>query len=111
MKDRYLFRVWCKNKNEWEKNRIALLPNGNLIDLDNQVMLRHETHIVEFCIGLKDKNGELIFEGDKVRYETGQPDRPHIEEEVYWGDGAFYPVCTMPSSEFEIIGNIHNKES
>ena len=62
-------------------------------------------------------NGQPIYEGDVVEWEDS------INEEYYGGyitypkepvefkGGAFYPVCMMPETEFEVIGNIHqNKE-
>ena len=126
MKDRYLFKAKRVDNGEWIEgvpiNEKHIFVYGDLLEaswlscsgfaVDENCVEIHEVipETICACTGLKDKNGELIFEGDKVRYETGQPDRPHIEEEVYWGDGAFYPVCTMPSKEFEIIGNIHDKE-
>ncbi len=56
--------------------------------------------------GLKDKNGKEIYEGDRVRYETGNSDGQFIAENVTYNGGAFYPVCTQPGKTFEIIGNI-----
>lgn len=71
------FRVWCCNKNEWEKDRVYLTPNGDLLQLSRTgitfSVLKEETHIVEFSTGELDKAGKEIFEGDiaDIRYEGG----------------------------------------
>ena len=35
------------------------------------------------------------------------PDERIFDEEIEFRGGAFYPVCDMPESDFEIIGNIY----
>lgn len=56
--------------------------------------------------GLKDKNGNRIFEGDILSLRTG---RPHV---VRFEDGAFVLENTaIPvrfANKFEVIGNIHD---
>jgi hypothetical protein len=65
--------------------------------------------IVEQCTGLKDKNGELIFEGDVLLFNGSQ-------NPVYFDDGSFVilharsvfvPIKQKITEVFEIIGNIH----
>jgi len=75
------YRVWCKNKNEWEKDPVVLLPSGELYDLKNHMALRPDTHIVEHSTGLlsaKSYRGDgedarLVFEGDVCEDEQGGP--------------------------------------
>lgn len=111
MNERFKFRVWDKRLNRYlgkDDPTQMLLENGNLAYLDDEGMKFYE---VEFCIGLKDKNGELIHDGDWLKTKDG------YYCYVVWFDG-FWWVKSLPSEamdlepaefykECEVIGNIH----
>lgn len=72
------FKVWCKDRNEWEKDLCVLGQDGVVYRIRRSgqlVPLRPEAHIPVFLIGKKDDNDVEIYEGDIIR----------LTEEAQWG--------------------------
>jgi uncharacterized phage protein (TIGR01671 family) len=122
MLDKLKFRVWCKNKNEWEGHEMFLSVNGDLL-----VMLsfglkhaNHDKHIVMLCTGLKDCNQILSYEKDIVSYslfgecyfgvivfKNGCFGIIDIEQYKYYDTKYDIEHCLSSVDEFKIIGNIY----
>lgn len=82
------FRVWCNDKNEWEKDYCVLNQDGILLhQMKNGyfVALKKESHIVEFSTGSTYENGKEMYAGDRaeIRYNNGTES---VEIEIKWSE-------------------------
>lgn len=128
MEDRYLFKAKRIDNGEWEIGSLIALPTGeyeisnkcnNPPDCDtmwDKVVITHkvEPSTICQCTGLKDKNGNLIWENDivKVKYSDNFEE---ITEVAYTKNG-YYPYsdeyecegccCYREVLTIEVIGNI-----
>ena len=116
------FRVWCKNKREWEKDTVFLGSNGIMYQLDrhnNPTALSGNSHILSRSTGLRDKNGEEIFEDDII--VVGEDDgNPSFRYVVQWVDGSAcflarqnktsgsYIGTGYGRKDWLVVGNIHD---
>ena len=122
MSDRFKFRVWDKYMQAYVEN---LAENCVWIEDDGQLGagIDDDSCILEQCTGLKDKNGNLIYENDRVGfYVYGQDEEWHAQQgTVIWYNSCwgvetssrfiqFENELTIKNpKDIEIIGNIHEQ--
>lgn len=134
MNDRFKFRVWdiedcsyiCRNDFDdiWF-DKDGELHIGMYSDFTQGIEDYTDQVIIEQCTGLKDKNGNLIYEGDIVEItifgSIGSNGGYVDSDEIYKGAVVWDRDCFLvktdtdtllfPHSEdcIEIIGNIHEQ--
>lgn len=108
MNDRFRFRAWNKEEKQmyYDAQDTYDYMTGNPIIFAESfscLLTNDETWEVEQCTGLKDKNGNLIYEGDLL---TDGRDTGHVLwRGSGWGCTAF--LWKKKPETLEICGNIH----
>jgi uncharacterized phage protein (TIGR01671 family) len=133
MENRLKYRVW-------DKKECKMLYHGDIfrndteieiaLDMDGNVLILSHEHyypsisksdefgefVVMQDIGLKDKNGKCIFEGDVVFFSLDVSDVTNHDGKsaIVWEEGCFYARgnnhCNLAGGYFaycEVLGNIH----
>lgn len=119
-----MYRVYDTQKKRWLKYDIYLMPNEDLYMLEKPifrkrnklVQLSKERYVYHRDIGLTDKNGVLIYQGDIVKANINEGE--YINAEVAYvehiasyvildfKEGRYYSLGTEECSHLEIIGNV-----
>ena len=115
------YRLWCKDKNEWEKDSWVILPNGNLmwVEYGNLVGgVYMKNHILVRSTEFKDIEGKEIYEGDIIRYWDNFDERYKFtvikfdkgsfimtNDRINWNIGV-----TNKDDKIKIVGNIYENK-
>ena len=115
------YRLWNKDKNEWEKDNWVILPNGDLmwVEYGNLVGgVSMKNHILVKSTGINDIEGKEIYEGDIIKYwdnfdecyklaviKFDKGSFIMINDTINWNIGA-----TNKDDKIRIVGNIYENE-
>jgi len=113
------FKVWDAINKEWFDETMALLSQDGKLHFWNDYKktlepMEEKTYIPVFSIGLKDKNGKEIFEGDLLEEEKGYYFLVEYGSSIYEcgfrlkaiSKAIQYPTWNR-GSKMSIIGNIY----
>ena len=113
------FRVWEEREKEYDTWPYILDENGNLFRNAYGALIEcdKKDYIIEQYTGLKDKNGEMVYEGDIVLDCYGGDEAFIVE----WDKDTASFILTdtehilnvgfdnfYPDKYLEVIGNIHH---
>lgn len=129
MNNRFRFRVFDKERNDYvDDSEVELILHNDGVLLfgnwhEDIKVVEQDKYIVEQCTGVRDKNGNLIYENDRVGfYVYGQDEEWYAQQgTVIWYNSCwgietssrfiqFENELTIKNpKDIEIIGNVHKQ--
>lgn len=117
--EEYNLKVWTPTQGERKVTKYNFETGEATLDIPTVVNVKAKNFKLMRCSGVRDKNGELIYEGHKIKYESYDEKSIKIGQVVFNG-GCFFIKTTTEhfytiaelykiSYRCEIIGNIYEE--
>ncbi|MBG9981733.1 hypothetical protein HZY86_01245 [Aerococcaceae bacterium DSM 111020] len=107
------FRGFSIKADEWVEGSLIYREKPYLHDIvvpignNSSVSYAVDRNSISQYSGLKDINGQKIFDGDILVYIDDNKIRKDEKHVVKWYRGGFEPVMYYNTKNFEIIGNVY----
>lgn len=107
-----MYRVYDNVKKCWVSDNIYLSPNGELFLIKRStfggcktpLVLSQDRYIYHRDIGLEDKEGQDIYEGDYIQAQVDK-DKTVVGLVVYADELSAYVILCVDSDEFYTLGS------